>query len=182
MARPRDVHLDELILDAAASLLHDGGYAAVTMEEVALRAGASRPSVYRRWPTRTHLAFELIMREMLLAPEPHTGDVRADLVRSVTADAALFRSLDRMLMADLLSTMITDEQFATEVDRRFLQVGLEQVAQILFAAGDTMDARRRADVFERLENLGGALIYRTFVLHRDIDAAAVQRLVDALLH
>lgn len=54
----RDPSLDIRILDAALALLVDSGYAGMTMERVAARAGVGKPTVYRRWATRADLAAE----------------------------------------------------------------------------------------------------------------------------
>jgi AcrR family transcriptional regulator len=58
----RDDRRDEL-LDAAATLLADGGVTAVTMESVAAEAGVSRPLVYKHFANREELVAELWRRE-----------------------------------------------------------------------------------------------------------------------
>jgi AcrR family transcriptional regulator len=181
VARPRDQQLDRLILDAAGELLATGGYESLTIDEVARRSGASRPSVYRRWPSRTHLAFEFVLRPMLSEPIPDTGSARRDLVSCVGRHVAMLESFDRALMADLSTAMILDDAFAAEVDRRFLQVGLRQVATIIERAQGRGEIATGEEVIEALENLGGALIYRIFMLHRRLDEPAVERLVDGVL-
>ena len=55
-SRRRGATLEEAILDAAWAELIDHGYAEMTLEAVAKRAGTSRPVLYRRWPSRTKLA------------------------------------------------------------------------------------------------------------------------------
>ena len=49
MGRPRDAVLDETIVGAAWSVLADFGYLAMSMEEVAQRAGCGRAALYRRY-------------------------------------------------------------------------------------------------------------------------------------
>ena len=56
--RPRDARIDSAVLDAAAELLAEVGYADLTVAAIADRAGTSRPAVYRRWPTKAHLVHE----------------------------------------------------------------------------------------------------------------------------
>lgn len=58
----RDDRRDEL-LDAAATLLVDGGVTAVTMDAVAAEAGVSRPLVYKHFANREELIAELWRRE-----------------------------------------------------------------------------------------------------------------------
>lgn len=80
--RPRDTRLHHAILDAARELLTTGGYADLTMESVATRAGVGKKTLYRRWPSKAPLVAEAVLEaygrsgSFALA---ETGDVRADL-------------------------------------------------------------------------------------------------------
>jgi AcrR family transcriptional regulator len=61
------------------------------MDAVANRAGASKATLYRRWPDRLSLAVHLLERAVAERPPvPSTGTVRNDLT-------ALLRSLDEEL-------------------------------------------------------------------------------------
>ena len=60
MGRPRDVALDEAITEAGWSVLADYGYLAMSMEEVAQRAGCGRAALYRRYSGKHDLVLDLI--------------------------------------------------------------------------------------------------------------------------
>ena len=51
----RNPDAEAAILAAARQLLSDRGYAGFSIEEVARRAGAGKPTVYRWWPTKSDL-------------------------------------------------------------------------------------------------------------------------------
>jgi AcrR family transcriptional regulator len=53
--RPRDVDADVAILDAALDLLIERGIEATTIEQVAKRAGVTRPTVYRRFSDKNEM-------------------------------------------------------------------------------------------------------------------------------
>lgn len=57
--RPRDPAVQRQILTAAEAIIREGGSAALSMEGVALRAGVSKQSVYRRWSSRGDLLIDL---------------------------------------------------------------------------------------------------------------------------
>jgi AcrR family transcriptional regulator len=57
--RPRDHGADARILAAARRLLAESGFDNMSFEAVAQRAGVTRPTIYRRWPTKAHLANEI---------------------------------------------------------------------------------------------------------------------------
>src|ERR1700685_1894437 len=53
--RRRGAALEHALLDAAWQELQESGYAKLTMERVADRAGTSRAVIYRRWRSRPDL-------------------------------------------------------------------------------------------------------------------------------
>jgi AcrR family transcriptional regulator len=71
--------LEEAILQAAADVLTESGVPALTMDEVARRAGTNKNALYRRWPNRVALGVAAYRR--LAAAEtvpPDTGSLRGD--------------------------------------------------------------------------------------------------------
>ncbi|MFI6813357.1 TetR/AcrR family transcriptional regulator [Nonomuraea sp. NPDC050328] len=76
--RRRGAALEEAILRAAAEELAESGYAGLTMDRVAARAGTNKNALYRRWPNRLALgvaAYRRLARD--IAP-PDTGTLRGD--------------------------------------------------------------------------------------------------------
>lgn len=78
--RRRGAALETAILDATVAELQDVGYAAMTVEGVARRAGAGKYSLYRRWPNKVALAIAAAYHLRDEAPLPTTGNLRDDLV------------------------------------------------------------------------------------------------------
>src|SRR5690625_4704577 len=58
--RPRDESIDAAVLAATAQALDEGGYRAVSIEDVARRAGSSKSALYRRWPDRRRLVLAVL--------------------------------------------------------------------------------------------------------------------------
>jgi AcrR family transcriptional regulator len=79
--RPRDPGVDEAILSAVLDLLAEGGYTRLTMDQVAIRAGVGKASVYLRWPNKVALVADAIQRRPGFAPKvPDTGSLREDML------------------------------------------------------------------------------------------------------
>src|SRR6266516_6389447 len=79
--RPRSEKAQNAILEAAAELLLEQGLAAVSMDAVAARAGVSKATIYRWWPTKETLALDALFHEWETAPTlPNTGSLRGDLL------------------------------------------------------------------------------------------------------
>jgi AcrR family transcriptional regulator len=73
--------LEDAILHAAWAELVERGYAGLTLEGVAKRAGTSRPVLHRRWPSRTALATAALGRHIAQNPivVPDLGSVRDEV-------------------------------------------------------------------------------------------------------
>ena len=56
--RPRSERARLAILEAAADLLVEGGLGAATIEAVAARAGVSKVTIYKWWPSRGAVAVD----------------------------------------------------------------------------------------------------------------------------
>src|SRR6202161_2729160 len=80
--RPRSEKAHKAILAAAAGLLLEHGLAQVSMDAVAERAGVSKATIYRWWPTKETLALDALYTEWAAAaPVPQdTGSLRGDLL------------------------------------------------------------------------------------------------------
>lgn len=86
--RPREERADTAITGAVLALLEEVGYASLTMEAVAARAGVGKATLYRRYSSKVDLVFaNAIHGSTLRAPD--TGSLRGDLAllgRRIVAD------------------------------------------------------------------------------------------------
>jgi AcrR family transcriptional regulator len=58
--RPRDPLIEDAILRATRHRLAVDGYTRMTIADVATDAGVTRPTVYRRWPTKQELVIDAL--------------------------------------------------------------------------------------------------------------------------
>jgi AcrR family transcriptional regulator len=106
--RPRSVEADRAILAATVDLLASRGLAAMSIEEIAARAGVGKATIYRRWPSKGLLAldaFVTVFREQ--QPLPDTGTLRGDLVAALTA---WVQAVTRTSMGPMLTGLIAEAQ------------------------------------------------------------------------
>src|SRR5215472_6893571 len=89
--RPRLESIDRAIFSAAATLIAERGYDGFSMAAVADRAGVAKTTVYRRWPTRSHLILETLTSVMRVAIFD-SGNLRADLYAFARTLAASMRT------------------------------------------------------------------------------------------
>src|SRR3954462_1507429 len=78
--RPRSAAADRGILDAAFELLSEEGYARMSMDAVAARAGVTKPTVYLRYKGKADLVTAAVAAHAVGELPAETGDLRADLI------------------------------------------------------------------------------------------------------
>jgi AcrR family transcriptional regulator len=108
-SRRRGEQLETAILDAAWHVMAQVGYARMTMEAVADRAGTSRPVLHRRWDSRAELALAtLIHRFPPDADVPDTGSLRSDLLALLGQLLKRFDTVYGETLAGLLAETARD--------------------------------------------------------------------------
>ncbi|GAA1653330.1 TetR/AcrR family transcriptional regulator [Nonomuraea maheshkhaliensis] len=85
----------QAILAAARELVSEVGYAKLTIEAIAARAGVGKQTIYRWWPSKGAVVLDAFLALSEAGPEgsmalPDTGDVAADLKAVMRATVAEF--------------------------------------------------------------------------------------------
>jgi AcrR family transcriptional regulator len=121
--RPRSERARQAILQAAADLLLDEGSARVSMEAVAERAGVSKATIYRWWPSKERLALDALLEWTATGRAPRdTGSLRADLRWLVRPWVREIRSRPfARVIAELLTEAHADPAFAEDYRRHFVE-------------------------------------------------------------
>ncbi|HEY4022967.1 MAG TPA: TetR/AcrR family transcriptional regulator [Pseudonocardiaceae bacterium] len=182
--RPRSQKARNAVLDAAAELLLTQGLSAVSMDAVAERAGVSKATIYRWWPTKETLALDALYTEWAAA-SPHardTGSLRGDLLSLLRPWARLAgsRPYGRVIAA-LLTEAQTDPVFAVEYRNRVVEPRRNQARAIFdraIARGE-IPAGTKVDV--ALDLLYGALYHRLLHGHALLSDRFVRDVVDMTL-
>jgi len=171
--RPRSERARKAILEAASELLLARGLSAVSMDAVAERAGVSKATIYRWWPTKETLALDALYTEWAAArPHPRdTGSLRGDLLSMLRPWARLAGSRPYgRVVAALLTEAQTDPVFAAEYRQRFVEPRREQAREIFRRAIERGEIPADTEVEVALDLLYGPLYHRLLHGH-----AAAQR-------
>lgn len=78
--RPVNPAIDRELLGVTQDLLIEMGAERLTMDAVARRSGASKATIYRRWPSKTALVVAAAADLFTPPAVPDTGDLRNDLI------------------------------------------------------------------------------------------------------
>ena len=176
--RPRSKELDASILTATLELAAEVGINGMSMDDLAHRAGVSKASIYRRWPSKELLVIDALRSAMGSFDTVDTGDVGADL-RAILGDlVARFSSKERMndVLPHLIEVATHDPALRTELEafiqlRRWpLRVSLERGV----ARGEVSPD---ADLDTLIDALLGPIIYRRLLSGGTIDTAFIEGLM-----
>jgi AcrR family transcriptional regulator len=181
--RPRSEKAREAILDAAGELLLERGLSAVSMDTVAARAGVSKATIYRWWPTKETLAADALYHEWAeVQPARDTGSLRGDL-RSLLRPWV--RLADRRpygrVVAALLTQVQTDRQFAQEYHARFVEPRRDQAREIFRRAIERGEISADTKIEVVLDLLYGPVYHRLLHGHAPLSDQFVCDVIDTVL-
>jgi AcrR family transcriptional regulator len=178
--RPRSERAQQAILSAAAELLLERGLAAVSMDAVAERAGVSKATIYRWWPSKETLALDALYQEWTDAgPEPaDTGSLRDDLLALLLPWASRVgnRPYGRVIGA-LITEAQSDPAFGEMYRERFVEPRREQVRVILRRAATRQEIAPGTDAEAAIDVLYGPLYHRLLHGHAPLNAEFVRDVV-----
>jgi AcrR family transcriptional regulator len=180
--RPRDPAIDRAILDATRRLLLEVGYAALTIEAVAARAGVTKPTVYRRWPVKGALVWEAVFAKTKAGPMPDTGDVGADLRVIVGWGVDEFTAAEaRAALPGLLAELGSNRELRGLVRERLIAPEYARVRSVLERAKDRGQLRADVDLELLIDGLVGTVFARATALDHPVDEGLVDSLVELVL-
>lgn len=111
----RSPETEAAILSAARELLAERGYAGFSIDEVARRAGAGKPTIYRWWPTKADLFIDVYSAEKAAHMAlPETGALWSDILAYTRALWGFWRETPsgRTFRALLAEAQTTDAALA----------------------------------------------------------------------
>jgi AcrR family transcriptional regulator len=177
--RRRGAALESVILDAVLAELAEVGYARLSMERVAERAGASKASLYRRWPGKTELVMDAVYH-VLPDPQapPDTGTLRGDLLSMFRAAARQLDGPAGQGLRGLLSDALRDEDGAARMREHARGTSQRLVEEIVRRAGLRGEVDPAAVTPRRLEAGHAQLRYHFLVNGTPIPDEVIVEIVD----
>ncbi|MEU1896295.1 TetR/AcrR family transcriptional regulator [Streptomyces pristinaespiralis] len=180
--RPRDPAIDAAVVAATLDVLREHGYSRFALETVAARAGTTKASIRRRWPTRQSLVTDALASVLVTPPVPDNGCTRCDLTQSVGLLAEAL--LDR-LPAGVLAPLVADCAHDPALHRRLIDVLVRPSRHAAMVAVrravDRGDLRAGVDPDLLVDLLASVVYQRALFGDTVAGKAAARPLVDLLL-
>ncbi|WP_367126016.1 TetR/AcrR family transcriptional regulator [Streptomyces phytohabitans] len=171
------------VLRAADDLLVEKGFAGVTMEGIATRAGVAKQTVYRWWSTKTDVLVDAFLQDVAedMAP-PDLGDVGEDL-RACLHGLVWFleRSDAGAVFRALIAQAQHDPAFARDFRARHVEAQRERDRLPLERAVRRGQLPPGLDLEAESDRLVGPLYYRVLVTGEPVDGDFTDFLVDSFL-
>ncbi|MHB8695058.1 MAG: TetR/AcrR family transcriptional regulator [Solirubrobacteraceae bacterium] len=178
---PRIVRTRSAVVEATIELIHDEGLEAVTFQTVARRAGVGRATLYRHWSGPDELIFEALAEIVSAWEFSGPGRLRDALVSEIDRRRAeLNQPVVRIAFNSICARAARDPSAARMRDRLVGSIagGLKASIVAGTARGELepgLDAELlTAEVF-------GAMVWRSFVMGRDVTRGFIEQVVDRAL-
>ncbi|MEU6198748.1 TetR/AcrR family transcriptional regulator [Streptomyces sp. NPDC047061] len=178
--RPRSEEARRAILAAAMDGLQEHGYAGLTIEGIAARAGVGKQTIYRWWPSKADVVLDamLDLAETEIAV-PDEGSLPADLTAFLTAT---FRQRGRRpVLIGLMAQALLDPVFAVAFRERFLFSRRAALGELLERARARGEIAAGLDPDLLIDVVYGVLWYRLLLDHAPLDEAAGRQLADLVV-
>lgn len=158
------------------------GYAAISLERVAVRAGAGKAAIYRRWPSKRDFASEALETVGLgLSAFPDHGSLLGDISAFLVATRRTLRHrLARRILPDLFAERMRSGDLAPVLER-LTAARRQRGMELLDRAIARGDLREELDRELALDLIPSALYWRLVNLGKPITMAALQRQSVAIL-
>jgi AcrR family transcriptional regulator len=166
----RSARVRESILAAALSELIESGYAALSVEAVASRAGVNKTTIYRRWPTLDDLLVDALMDWSHDAlPAMDTGSIETDLLAlgGQLADV-LNAGVGRQVVALVLTAGLRSDHLR-EATRRYFDHQAVRAIPTVNQAIDRGELPANTDANALLTTFRAPLFYRLVTTGDPID-------------
>jgi AcrR family transcriptional regulator len=181
--RPRSEQSRRAIVEAAGDLMLEGGLNAATIEAIAARAGVSKATIYKWWPSRGAVALDGFLDRVhhsIAIPEDATT-VEA-LEYQLDELIKLFRDTEcGPIMRAIISQVESDAELAKAVRERWLAPRRAVTYEVIRRGIDRGELKPDLDIAVAMDQLYGPLYHRLMFGHANLPADLAHTLVAQLV-
>jgi AcrR family transcriptional regulator len=179
--RPRDPACDAAILQAALDIFAADGYAGVSIDGVAARAGVGKATIYRRYSSKAELVAEAVRCGAQLDDRlPDTGDLRADLTTMMQPLIDRLRGDDAKLLTTFALERLREPDLQEQFNRSVIGKKREHLRHLVASAVARGDLPADTDV-DLVAEAPPALIWHHALYGLPLDDDLLDRILDLAL-
>ncbi|MEF2965481.1 TetR/AcrR family transcriptional regulator [Paenibacillus sp. M1] len=176
--RPRNVETQKAILSAAYDLLLETGFAAVTVEKIAERAGVSKATIYKWWPNKAAVVLDgYLSAANARLPLPDTGDMFEDILLHAANLTLFLTSREGKIISEIIGEGQLDPGLAEAYRTRYFHPRRQEGRQLLERGVKRGELRDDMDIGICIDLIYGPIFYRLLLTGEPLDDAYVRQLV-----
>ena len=168
------------ILEATLDVLGEVGYDRLTMDAVALKAKASKATLYRRWNGKVSLVIDALHHHHQHDVVPaDTGSLRSDLIASYCGNGGLTDEPEVATFGAILTAIMRDPEFAAAFRRDVVAPKMAASRAVFERARERGEIAPDTDIELLAPALAGIVMHRLFLLG---EAPTAESVTDAIDH
>jgi AcrR family transcriptional regulator len=181
--RPRSLEAEAAILKATLQLLERKPLRKVTADAIARRAGVSKATIYKWWPSKSLVALDAYLAGMTeRVTLPDTGSAEVDFTQQLKSVMAFYTSPLGRLFCQFLAEGQSDAAFLALFRERFL-FARRDAARIMWRRGvDRGEIREDVDGELVMDLVYGPMIFRLLAGHGSLSEAESEAVVRTIFH
>jgi AcrR family transcriptional regulator len=171
------------VLEAADDLLVERGFAGVTIEGIAARAGVAKQTIYRWWGSKSDILFDaLVVDAAEFFTAPGHGDLGADLRDHLAQLAAFLTTTDAGAVFRALAGQAQhDPAVAARFQADFVGQQRDRDREPFRRAAQRGELPAGTDVDAVIDRLVGPVYYRVLITREDVTRPFTDELVGRCL-
>ena len=176
---PRSDSCRTVALEAANTLLEEVGFAKLSMEGIAAKAGVSKATLYRWWPSKGAIAMEAFMAATLpRIAFPHTDSARADVTAQMRMLAEAYRGATGRIIRELIALGQSDPGTLQAFVDGYLTPRRNATKEVLRRGIASGEIRPDVDLEILVDALYAPIFHRRLLEHQPLDDGFVSQLAD----
>jgi AcrR family transcriptional regulator len=171
------------VLEAVDDLLVERGFAGVTIEGIAARAGVAKQTIYRWWTSKTAILFDAMLADAAehFSPPDH-GDLGSDLRDHLRQIASFLTATDAGAVCRALAGQAQhDPAVASQFQAEFVAPQHERDREPFLRARRRGELSRAEDIDLAIDQLVGPIYYRVLIAGQGAPPEFTDALVDRYL-
>ena len=159
------------------------GYPKLTIENVAARAGTSKPVIYRRWPTKAKLVLAALVHNLPLQDSDiDTGSLRGDLLELIGRGIKRYRRMPGDTLPGLITETFRDPDVFDELRSRLRQGEVAELIRPLLTRAVERGELRTDQCSDRLLRVPFDLLRSETLLYGVlVEDAVITEIVDDIV-
>ena len=171
------------VLEAADDLLVERGFAGVTIEGIAARAGVAKQTIYRWWAAKTDILFDALVADAAeFFTVPDHGDLGRDLRDQLRQLAVFLGQTDAGSVARALAGQAQhDPDVAARFEAEFVARERDRERAPFVRARERGELPEGTDIELAIDRLAGPVYYRLLITQQAVPPRFTDALVEHFL-